>query len=200
LKGNYRNFTANRFTFEKFNNLDGTNMLLKVNDSKFGANLILDERKYWRFDSNKDYKEELAVGGDVLDECSFNLAGGVMNNKLRCRDRLWINSSIAAMPADEKFEPATMDVSLCVGSFSALIPAGSFRTVKDNLYSYSNAGKGMFMVLDFSKNTWRISLYKKDIWSKINPEDGLETYLEIGGFGGAQKLMPTAYGTYRKSK
>jgi hypothetical protein len=200
LKGNYWNFTANRFTFEKFNNLDGTNMLLKVNDSKFGANLILDERKYWRFDSNKDYKEELAVGGDVLDECSFNLAGGVMNNKLRCRDRLWINSSIAAMPADEKFEPATMDVSLCVGSFSALIPAGSFRTVKDNLYSYSNAGNGMLMVLDFSKNTWRISLYKKDIWSKINPEGGLETYLEIGGFGGAQKLIPTAYGTYRKSK
>ncbi len=197
LKGRYWNFSARGFTFAKFDNLDGTNILLKVNDKNFGANQILKERKHWSFNSGKDNSNGLDVAGNALDECSFNLASGVMNSSLRSRDVIWIASSIAAMPAGVKFDPASMGVSLCVDSFSVLVPAGSFRTLADGVYSFRDASTGMALILDLRKDFWHATLYDKDIWSRIKAEDGLDIYLQIGGYGGAEKIFPGLRGTYR---
>ena len=191
------NFTARNVLLDNMDNTEGVDIILKVGDNYFGANITLDESQHWQFNQKKDESEKLSVSGNEFSDFEIITANGRINNSKNSHDYFSIKKAWLALPPELNFSPSTTPVIVTIDDLSIIVPVGSFKTIKDDVYSFADKKNGIKLRLNFRKNQWRIDLRKIDLWKKITPDNGIDVYMNIGGYESGERIKPNVSSRYK---
>lgn len=170
-------------------NSNGIDAILSYNGQSYGGNYNCEEKNRWSFKSDRHSSENLDVSSNLLSGFGIQQAMGSFSNGKNTKQRINIQKAAIGLSA-QNFNTENDAVIIAIDEVTLTIPAGSFDSKKDGVYSYKDKGTKVKVEFDLNDGDWKLSIPNAAALGSVTPQDGIAVYLTIGEYQGGIKLNP----------